>query len=236
MLKFKLDAAAHAALSPELQAMYEPKGDGFTLKVDGLPQGEDVTGLKAKVEELLNEKKTEKTAREQAEAAKRQADEEAARKAGDVQALEASWKQKLETTEGTFKQQLDAANKQIYSLTVGQTATALASELAVQGSASVLLPHLERRLSVEIVDGSPQLRVLDAQGKPSAATIDDLRQEFVSNPAFAPLITGSKATGGGAGGATGGGATKKFSEMNSEERTALYRTNPAEYERLKNQE
>ena len=188
MLKFKLDAAAHAALSPELQAMYEPKGDGFTLKVDGLPQGEDVTGLKAKVEELLNEKKTEKTAREQAEAAKRQADEEAARKAGDVQALELSWKQKLETTEGTFKQQLDAANKQIYSLTVGQTATALASELAVQGSASVLLPHLERRLSVEIVDGSPQLRVLDAQGKPSAATIDDLRQEFVSNPAFAPLI------------------------------------------------
>lgn len=236
MLKFKLDAAAHAALSPELQAMYEPKGDGFTLKVDGLPQGEDVTGLKAKVEELLNEKKAEKTAREQAEAAKRQADEEAARKAGDVQALELSWKQKLETTEGTYKQQLDAANKQIYSLTVGQTATALASELAVQGSASVLLPHLERRLSVEIVDGSPQLRVLDAQGKPSAATIDDLRQEFVSNAAFAPLITGSKATGGGAGGVKGGGATKKFSEMNSEERTVLYRTNPAEYERLKNQE
>ena len=236
MLKFKLDAAAHAALSPELQAMYEPKGDGFTLKVDGLPQGEDVTGLKAKVEELLNEKKTEKTAREQAEAAKRQADEEAARKAGDVQALELSWKQKLETTEGTYTQQLDAANKQIYSLTVGQTATALASELAVQGSASVLQLHIERRLSVEIVDGSPQLRVLDAQGKPSAATIDDLRQEFVSNAAFAPLITGSKATGGGAGGVKGGGAARKFSEMNSEERTVLYRTNPAEYERLKNQE
>lgn len=235
MLKFKLDAAAHAALSPELQAMYEPKGDGFTLKVDGLPQGEDVTGLKAKVEELLNEKKTEKTAREQAEAAKRQADEEAARKAGDVQALELSWKQKLETTEGTYKQQLDAANKQIYSLTVGQTATSLAAELAVQGSASVLLPHLERRLSVEIVDGSPQLRVLDLQGKPSAATIDDLRQEFVSNAAFAPLITGSKASGGGAGGVKGGGAAKKFSEMSSEERTTLYRTNPAEYERLKNQ-
>ena len=235
-MKYQIDAAAYAALSAEQKALYAAKGDGFVLNIEGLPQPEDVTGLKAKVDELLNEKKAEKAAREQAEAAKRQADEEAARKSGDVQALEASWTKKHDDAVNASKAEIEAFKSQIYTLTVGQTATKLAAELAVQGSADVLLPHLKGRLSVEMVDGSPVVRVLDANGKPSAATVDELAQEFRSNKAFAPLIAASKASGGGAAGATGGGAAKKFNDMNSEERTTLYRTNPAEYERLKNQE
>ncbi|WP_223531259.1 putative metallopeptidase [Pseudomonas sp. GL-R-19] len=54
----------------------------------------------------------------------------------------------------------------------------------------------------------------DKQGKLSASTLDELKAEFANNTAFAPLIVGSKASGGGAGGAGhGGGAALKRSEM-----------------------
>jgi hypothetical protein len=79
----------------------------------------------------------------------------------------------------------------------------------VQGSAKALLPHIERRLSVEQRDGKPVVVVLDAQGKLSAATLDELKAEIANDAAFAPLIAGSKASGGGAGGAGGGGGAPK---------------------------
>lgn len=85
-------------------------------------------------------------------------------------------------------------------------ATNIANELALQGSASVLLPHVRNRLTVDYVDGAPITRVLGPDGKPSAATLDELKQELAANEAFAPIIAGSKASGGGAGGAQSGRA------------------------------
>lgn len=88
-------------------------------------------------------------------------------------------------------------------------ATNIANELALQGSASVLLPHVRNRLTVDYVDGAPITRVLGPDGKPSAATLDELKAELATNEAFAPIIAGSKASGGGAGGAQGGRAAAK---------------------------
>jgi hypothetical protein len=89
---------------------------------------------------------------------------------------------------------------------VDNVATNIANELALQGSANVLLPHVRGRLAVDFVDGNPITRVLGPDGKPSAATLDELKAEFAANEAFAPIIAGSKASGGGAGGAKSGGA------------------------------
>ena len=44
-------------LDESLHSMYELKDGVYYLKVDGLPQQEDVSGLKAKLDELLGEKK-----------------------------------------------------------------------------------------------------------------------------------------------------------------------------------
>jgi len=83
------------------------------------------------------------------------------------------------------------------------------------------LPHIERRLSVEQRDGKPVVVVLDQQGKLSAATLDELKAEFANDVAFAPLIAGSKASGGGANGAgNGGGAAKGNIGGTKAERTA----------------
>jgi hypothetical protein len=43
------------------------------------------------------------------------------------------------------------------------------------------------------------LRILDGAGKVSAASLDDLKQEFVANKDFSSIIIGSKASGGNAG-------------------------------------
>lgn len=83
----------------------------------------------------------------------------------------------------------------IHSLTVGAAAGSMAAEIAIQGSANVLLPHIERRLTVEIRDGKAVTKVLDKDGRPSAMTIDELKKEFITDKQFAPIIQGTKASG-----------------------------------------
>jgi hypothetical protein len=211
MLKFQLDTLE--GVDEAVRALYTEKDGKFVLGIEGLPQQEDVSGLKAKNAELLAEKKEiERKARE-AEDTARQEREEAARKSGNVEELERSWTEKFNRREaelnGMLEQERGTLSGQIRDLTVGRTATDIASALAVQGSAKALLPHIERRLSVEQRDGKPVVVVLDQQGKLSAATLDELKAEFANDTAFAPLIAGSKASGGGAAGAGGGGGAAK---------------------------
>lgn len=194
-MALKLTVDSLDGLDDGVKTLYKEDNGKFRLDLDGY---EDTTGLKAQRDALLNEKKeAQRKAKEAEEAAKTLA-EESARKNGDVAALEKSWQEKLAATESNYKNLNESLTKQIHGLTVGQTATKLAAELAISGSADVLLPHIQSRLTVEIKDGAPSVRVLDLQGKPTALTIDELKQEFISNKAFAPLIAASKATGGGA--------------------------------------
>ena len=221
MFKYKLENLD--GLDESLHSMYELKDGAYYLKVDGLPQQEDVSGLKAKLDELLGEKKE----------AKRKADEaaaEAARKNGDLEAIENSWKEKYTNRENELNEQLKAHQQRIYGLTVGQQATELASKLAVTGSASVLLPHIQNRITL---DENNNIRVLDSQGKPSAMTIDELAIEFRNNPAFKPLIAANPSSGGGASsGSFGGGAAKKPSEYTEQERRELKSANPELFKQL----
>lgn len=211
MLKFQLDTLE--GVDEAVRALYTEKDGKFVLGIEGLPQQEDVSGLKAKVDELLGEKKAAEKARKDAEEQARLEREEAARKSGNVEELEKSWSEKYNRREaelnGMLEQERGTLSTQIRDLTVGRTATDIASTLAIPGSAKALLPHIERRLSVEQRDGKPVVVVLDQQGKLSAATLDELKAEFANDTAFAPLIAGSKASGGGAAGAGGGGGAAK---------------------------
>lgn len=197
------------------------------------PKNDDVSGLKKKVDELLAEKKAADHKRKEAEDAARKAAEDAARKSGDVTALEKSWQDKLEALQSDKDAEIHRLNANLTGVLVDSVASTLASDLAIQGSANVLLPHIRNRLTVDYVDGSPVTRVLDASGKPSAATVDELKAEFAANPAFAPIVAGTKASGGGASGAGRGGATKKFSELTEAESIALYKKDPEAWRKAK---
>lgn len=222
-LKFQLDSLE--GVDESVAALYVEKDGKFVLGIEGLPQPEDVSGLKSKVQELLDEKKAEADKRKAAEEQARLDREEALRKSGNVEELEKSWSEKYARREAELTGQLESTNStlqgQIRDLTVGRTATEIATTLAIPGSAKALLPHIERRLSVEQRDGKPTVVVLDAAGKLSAATLEELKAEFTNDPAFGPLIAGSKASGGGAGGAgKGGGAAKGNIGGTKEERQA----------------
>lgn len=107
-------------------------------------------------------------------------------------------------------------------MTVEATASAMAAELAVEGSAKALLPHIRARMTMELRDGKPTAVILGPDGKPSALTVAELKQEFINDAAFAPLIVGSKASGagGGKGGKGGGATTVDPAKMTNEEKAA----------------
>lgn len=228
MFKYKLENLD--GLEESQKDLYELRDGAYFLKVDGIPQQEDVSGLKAKLDELLGEKKEAKRKADEAEAERKRLEEEAARKNGNIEALENSWKSKLETTEQTYKTQLNQAKETIYKLTVGQKANDLAAKLAVAGSASVLLPHIQNRITL---DENNNIRVLDMQGNLSAMTIDELAIEFRNNPAFKPLIAANPSTGGGAAGnGFGGGAAKEPKDYTEQERRELKASNPTLFAQL----
>lgn len=220
VLKYQLDKLD--GLADDVKALYTEKDGKFVLAIDGLP---DVAGLKSKVDELLAEKKAEKKRADEAAEAARLAAEEAARKGGDVAAIEKSWQEKLAKREKELTDQNAALSGNINSMLVDSVAAKLASEIAVQGSADLLIPHIKGRLAAEQRDGQFVTVIRDAAGMPSAATLDDLKNEFIGNAVFAPVIVGSKATGGGAGGGNrGGGAAAKsvtrtaFEQMSAQQR------------------
>ena len=145
-IEYKLESLEE--VDEALHGLYEQTDTGYQLKVSGIPEPEkeDLSGLKNKVEELLREKKQAAAkAREAAEAAEA-ARLEAAKKGNDTEALDKSWQEKFNARESELKKELEALSGTIVNLTSGQTATKIAAEIAVQGSADVLLPHLERRL------------------------------------------------------------------------------------------
>lgn len=232
-MKYLIDKAAYDALEPSMQAFYKAQGEDYVLAVEGLPAPEDVTGLKAKNDELLAELRANKTKAREAEEAARIAAEDAARKSGDTEALDRSWQEKhtaaLAEKDGT----LSALQAQVHALTVGATAARVAGELAVQGSAAVLQQIIEPRLSMELREGKPTVVVLDAERRPTALTVEEFKTQLFNDAALAPLIASSRASGGGAAGGKGGGAAKTWNQLTGMERVELRRTNPAEHARLK---
>ena len=79
---------------------------------------------------------------------------------------------------------------------VGDAANEVAGK--VTKSPKILLPHIQARLQVDHSGDEPTLVILDAKGKPSTATLDDLAKEFRDNKEFAGIVSVSQASGGGA--------------------------------------
>jgi hypothetical protein len=218
MLKYELDSID--GLDDDVQKMYTEKDGKFTLTVSGLPatpNAEEVNGLKKKVDDLLAEKKEEGRKRKAAEKKAATETAAAAQKSGDVDAINASWQTKYDTDLAAANDERDGALKMLRMEKVHSKAVELASTLAVPGSADVLLPHIESRLSMDIKDGRAVAVVMDTKGQPSALTVEELGKEIANNVAFAPLIEASRAAGGGANGTQSGGAATKTATRESYE-------------------
>lgn len=219
------------------KALYEKRADGkYHLVLDG-DDGEDLR--RAKEHEKTRRQEAEEKARklqeekDEAERQRQEAEEAAAKKKGDVEALEKSWKAKLDAAVAAEKARADKLDLALKKSLVNEVAAKIAGDIST--APALLTDHIAKRLSFELLeDGTAVQRVLDGTGRPSAASLDDLKKEFVDNPTFAAIIKASDASGGGAnGGDNGGGApnSKKISEMTATEEAKFANTDPEGYAR-----
>ena len=230
MLKRKINKATFDALSDEMKKLYVAEGDDFIINLDG---GEELSRANARLQTELTTMRTElTTVKNKLEAI----DNTSAHKAGDVVAIEASWKGKFDTMVADKDKIIKKKDEFIQKVLVSEKATKLAGEIS--SDPEILLPHLIGRLQAEFNgDADPITRVLDKDGKPSALSLEDLGKEFIDNPKFKSIIVVSKASGGGASGGNGnrpggaGSGSKKFAELGDAERTALFKSDPAEFTR-----
>ena len=202
MLKKKI--AKIEDVKEEFRSLYKEDGaGGFVLMIEG-DDSEDVGALKrAKDHEKEKRREAEKRARELEDQLAETANTNA-KKNGDVEALEKSWGEKYAKLEAELRGEIAGRDGHLNKLLVDNVAQSLASKLST--APAVILPHIKSRLQAEFHEGAGVTRVLDANGKPSALTLDELETEFRGNKDFAPIIIASKASGSGALGSGGGGA------------------------------
>lgn len=230
-LKRKITKAEYEKLHEAIKVEYKAEGEDFVLDAEGF---DDASALK-------RAKDREVETRKEAEAALVTANSELKilREAkGDIVVLEKSWKTKQLEADELHKKEVTRLTNFLNSSLVDAVAQKISTELAGE-NADILVPHVKLRLSANLEGDKPLTRVLDAEGKPSAMSVDELTKEFRGNKRYAPLVIQSMASGGGAAGGGGNGGVggagtgqKKFHELNDQERTALYNTNRPEFDRL----
>lgn len=184
----KLTKEQYDALPDGLKAQYKADGDGYSPTFKTAEEFDtELAGLKSQVESLIGEKREAKSKAEKEAAERQRIADEAAAKNGDVEALRASYDGKLASLQKAFDDYKAGSTKQISDLTVGAAADSLASKLF--GKNASIAGHVVRsRLTMEEVDGKPVVRVLDKDGKPSAATIEDLQKEISGNKDYSSVL------------------------------------------------
>lgn len=198
-----------------LKAEYKPsEGGKFFLVIDGLESHEGTGALKrAKDREHEDRVKAETERNELKKRLDAISEENEARLRGmlpkeNVAALDKSWGEKFAAKEQEWGAERSGYVGNIQRLLVDNEAQKLAAAVAADSKhVPLLIPHIMKRLSVEMTNGIAATRVLDKDGKPSASTLDDLRKELLTDPMFSAVVVGTKATGSGAGGASSGSAS-----------------------------
>lgn len=232
-------------LDEALRSHYKAGSDGkFYLETD-----------KGDVGALVRAKEHEKTLRTTAEAnlatvteqltaategktaAETARDEALRKKTGDVTALEASWQSKVDAEKQRADGLETSLTGEINRLLVSDTAQKIAAEISTVPD--LIAPIIEKRLAAEKgAEGKFHTRILDAEGKPSASSLDDLKQELLANEKYAAIMVSGKGSGGGAhGSGSGGGASekKKFLDYSDSELVVLRNSDPDTYNRLKDE-
>lgn len=235
MLKKLIETAAFDALHEELKKMYKLSDDGkYRLQLEDddaepLRRAKDhEVGLRQIAErDLATAKQELATANTTIETLKADAGKDKNQLREQLQQEYADRERKLKEDHAKETDNLKATVKKVY---VDDVAFKIASDIT--DVPDLLIPLIEKRLQVEIIDGKPVTRVLKENGEASTMTPDELKTEYSQNKKFERIIRGSNASGGGApGGHGGGGASKKLKDMNDVERKAYYERDPVGFQR-----
>ena len=226
-LKFKIDDID--SVEEPFRGLYEKGDDGkYRLSVEGV---DDVEPLKrAKDHEKQARVEAEKKAKEltaELEQAKKEAQAgqyDRAKTDGDIAALEESWKAKLEATQTEYESKMSAVQSALEAAVIDAAVDDVSSIFVAP---KAMMPFVRSKLKVEIADGRPSVRVVGDDGKPTAMSIDELKESLKSDESLAAVIVGSKASGGGVGGDSGAGnsgsGSPDFNKMSRKERLLYFK-------------
>lgn len=190
-LKRKISKEEYEKLSDAFKSEYVEKDGEFVLDIEGDIDTGALSRAKSRETQLRRE------AEENARKLQEKLDEyetNDARKKGDVETLEKAWKNEKETLTADYTKKL--TDKDAFIKTTLLNAEALAIANRISTSPSVMLPHIKSRLTVDFDGEQPSVKVLDAKGNVSLASIEDLSKEFVANEDFSAILVGNKASGG----------------------------------------
>lgn len=237
-MKIRISKEDYEALSDEIKSLYQADGDEFRMELEDM---EDTGALKrAKDHEKEARKAAETRSRDLEKSIKEmqtqleEINNDKSRKKGDIEAIEKSYQEKMVKAQQDADQRYNALQAALQRKAVDSEATRLATELAGP-HAALLLPHIKNRLKADIEDGNVMTRVIGDDGNVTADSLDDLKNFFLANDAYSPVIIGSKATGGGAAGSVkgaGGPKRKTLKDLSPSEEAALERDNPQEYAKM----
>jgi len=209
-VKRKLSKAAFEKLSESLQSLYMEKSGEYFLDVEGDGDGDALKRAKDREKEARKAAEVERDRlRAERDELKRAADDkkdDALRKAGDVDALEKSWQEKYTALETKLSSERDTYKNKFESAQIDSISNEIG---ALSTKPKWLARDARERLQMDYdSEGNASIRVLGADGKPSAMTVDELKEEFLTNKEYSDIIIASKASGGATG--TGGGSAVRI--------------------------
>jgi DNA repair exonuclease SbcCD ATPase subunit len=186
-------------LDESIQALYEQEGDKFILRVDGIPQPEDTTGLKSKVQQLMDEAKDAKRRAKELESQKQQQEMDTAQEKGEFKNLWEQAQAKLAEKDA----ELQDFTAKIQQKDISIAARGIGSQLAKSDAkrAEVLADYASKYARH---DGEKVQFLVGGVEVDSSAIMDHLSKEFPF------LVDGSSATGGGATSSNSSGAAKQL--------------------------
>lgn len=207
----KIDKATFDLMPAAFQAQFKPTAENPLEYTNG---EEAVDGLKSALEKEKREKAEFGKKLADYDAAKTKEIEEARKKAleeartnGDFAKIEADYKRQLKEKDDHI---IKAEKEKVESMQRDAINNA-ASELSKMFvSPSLATPAIKSRLKAEIVDGKPIVRVLDKDGNASAASIEDLKKEFLTDGDLKASLVASKGSGGGSTRSDSGGGSTEY--------------------------
>ena len=188
----------------------------------------EVAGLKATNANLKAEKTDLKGKLDTIEAEKAQAELDKAKAAGDLDKVQSL----LAQAQAKEAESVQALLKQIKTEKVSNTLNSLVNEL---GAGGVHNEDLKDLINARFqFDNDNETGAVKVSGD-NVDSIEKLKTVISESGRYDSYLAGSKASGGGSNGSKiASGAGKKFNDMTEGERLDLFKTNPDEFNRLKN--
>lgn len=231
-MKYRITNTEFEALTPEQQALYHLDGDFATMKIEGLP---DVASIQKKLDIEKEHRKTAEKRLAETEAREAKLKDDLANAGGnktEIERLKAEHTAEIEKLRKERELEQTKIKEERNRVLVNEESSKFANSHFIDSpfGNGFIKGEYAKRLKVEEVDGQPVIRVCNADGSPSTASLGDLQKEFLDNKAYTPIIKTKVGGGGGAVPGLGGGATqKKLSEMSASEEAAFEKADPIAY-------